>query len=232
MHHFQVKTQTETFIYLNYLPLLRKEFYIYTTMNSNNPLSNMNGYIPDYHYLYGRHYMYHRPKEIQVYPLRSGWYQRYDFSNVSQMSILDKKPQTVEEVIRQGYLRVPGFQDETTIIHDKRFTSKLGLDDIIQQVRERYRIYNQNIYGLEQTKCYAINDLFNREGLSGQPATPDHYTALNNHLEYLYSKQREERVNLWNDISRLKQELSESAQKYLSNHRKIEILGNEKGETI
>jgi len=48
----------------------------------------------------------------------------------------------------------------------------------------------------------------------------------------LRAEQRAERVNLWRDVSRVRERLPESAQQYLSSFRKLEILGDEGGDDL
>ena len=80
----------------------------------------------------------------------------YDFSS----DLLFKQPwpipQTVEDVVRNGYFSIPKSEPETAIISDKKSTSWLGLDDIIGQIRQRYEVYNNNIYEIEVSKCAVI----------------------------------------------------------------------------
>lgn len=139
------------------------------------------------------------------------------------------KQQTVEDVIRNGYLSIPKDESETAIISDKKRTAWLGLDDIIGQVRNRFEAYERNIYELEISKCAAINALHEHEAHHGPPTSRVEY-SVNKRLDKLYSEQREERVNLWRDISRLKLLLPENAQKYLAAYRKVSILEEDGGE--
>jgi hypothetical protein len=53
---------------------------------------------------------------------------------------------------------------------------------------------------------------------------------VNKRLDELYSDQRDERVNLWRDVSRLRIQLPENAQQYLSAYRKVAILEDTKGD--
>ena len=54
--------------------------------------------------------------------------------------------------------------------------------------------------------------------------------SVNKRLDELYSDQRDERVNLWRDVSRLRIQLPENAQQYLSAYRKVAILEDTKGD--
>ena len=154
----------------------------------------------------------------------------YDFTS----DLINKKPyfkqQTVEDVIRHGYLSIPKTAPETAIISDKKRTAWLGLDDIIGQVRHRFQVYQQNIYELELSKCAAINCLHKHRAYHGPTDSKVEY-SVNKRLDGLYSDQREERVNLWRDISRLKLLLPENAQHYLSAHRKAAILKEDRGDS-
>jgi len=132
-------------------------------------------------------------------------------------------PQTVDDVIRRGYLAIPDSEPETAPISDKKDTSRLALNDIIDQVKDRYRIYQQNINGIEVSKCSAINSFYSHEAYHGPVDSKIEY-SINKRLDKLYNEQREERVNLWRDVSKLRQQLPETAQQYLSAYRKVSIL--------
>jgi hypothetical protein len=154
----------------------------------------------------------------------------YDFS--SDLSVKRSWPamQTVEDVIQRGYLSIPKSELETAIISDRKNTSWLGLDDLIGQIRNRYQVYERNIYELEVAKCATINCLFEHQAYHG-PADSKVEYAVNKRLDGLYSEQREERVNLWRDVSRIKLLVPELAQAYLSAYRKVSILEDDKGDT-
>lgn len=49
-------------------------------------------------------------------------------------------------------------------------------------------------------------------------------------LQEIYQEQREERVNLWRDVSRLRESFAEVAQQYLSAYRKVYFLEASKGD--
>lgn len=154
---------------------------------------------------------------------------RYDFSSDLFARRGYPKPQTVEDVIHNGYFAVAKGSPETAIISDKKHTSWLGLDDVIGQVRNRYEMYHRNIYDLELAKCAAINSLYDHEAHHG-PANSKVEYSMNKRLENLYRDQREERVNLWRDVSRLKLLFPENAQQYLTAYRKVAILFDYKGD--
>jgi len=153
----------------------------------------------------------------------------YDFSSDLTTRCPWPTPQTVEQIVRSGYLSIPKGEPETAIISDRKNTSWLGLDDIIGQIRNRYEVYENNIYELEEAKCTAINCLFKHRAHHGPTNSKIEY-AVDKRLDGLYSEQREERTNLWRDISRLRLLLPEQAQNYLSAYRKVSILEDDKGD--
>ena len=153
----------------------------------------------------------------------------YDFSSDLSVRRTFAVPQTVEQIVSNGYLSIQKSEPETSIISDRKNTSWLGLDDLIGQIRNRYQVYENNIYELEKAKCAAINCLFEHEAYHGPTDTKVEY-SVNKRLDGLYSEQREERTNLWRDISRIKILLPEQAQNYLSAYRKVSILEDKKGD--
>ena len=153
----------------------------------------------------------------------------YDFSSDLFVRKSCPVPQTVEQIVSNGYLSIPRSEPETAIISDRKNTSWLGLDDLIGQIRNRYQVYESNLYELERAKCTAINCLFEHEAYHG-PTTSKVEYSVNKRLDDLYSEQREERTTLWRDISRLKLLMPEQAQNYLSAYRKVSILEDDKGD--
>ena len=140
-------------------------------------------------------------------------------------------PQSVEDVIRSGYLAIPPSDPETALISDRLSTAWLGLDDIISQIKRRYEIYQQNVYEIELGKCSTENSVLaviasrGNVALNGREAY-----SLTKNLNELYEQQRLERVRLWQDVSKLKLLLPENAQSYLSAYRKLSILGDDGGD--
>ena len=186
-------------------------------------------YVP-YFYASGRFVAYDLPParaipEVRFVPAS------YDFTS----DLVQKRsyfvPQTVEQVIRRGYLAIPKSEPETALISDKKHTSRLGLDDVIGQVRKRYELYEQNMYELELSKCEAINCLYRHEGRHGPTDSKVEY-SVSKRMNDLYQEQREERTNLWKDVSRLRLQLPENAQQYLSAYRKVSILEDNKGDAV
>lgn len=141
---------------------------------------------------------------------------------------MDDGPQTVEQLVEQGYFAVPTAEPETAILHDRKQTSWLGLDDILTQVRHRHEIYKKNMLEIEWAKCYAFNEL----ARGGPFPTDEGYAIYERRLQDLHRDQRAERVTLWRDESRLRQQLPESAQQYLSASRKLDIIGDTDGDAL
>ena len=186
-------------------------------------------YVP-YFYQSGRFLSYDIPHRAA----RSSYFGRttgYDFtSDIVPNSSWPRSP-NVEDIINKGYFPIPKAEPETAIISDKKHTSSLGLGGIINQVRQRYEIYDRNIYQIELGKCYTISSQLAVESSRGgvYMSSREAY-SLNKSLRELYEQQRDERVRLWQDISRLKQSLPEQAQQYLSAYRKVSILEGNRGD--
>jgi len=188
------------------------------------------GYVP-YFYAAGHFMSYdlprpHAPLEGRFVPAAS-----YDFTSDLTRRHGYARPQTVEQVIRRGYLAIPESEPETAIITDKKHTARFGLDDVIGQIRRRYEVYEQNIYELELSKCEAINCLYRHESYHGPTDSKVEY-SVSKRLNDLYQEQREERTNLWRDVSRLRLQLPENAQQYLAAYRKVAILEDDNGDAI
>jgi hypothetical protein len=137
---------------------------------------------------------------------------------------------TVEQIIADGYLTVPGGDPETALITDRRSTSWLGLDDLIGQIRTRHVLYQQNMVELAYSVCEADNAVHRQVGDQGCPADNRQRYAADKRIQDLYEQMRGERVKLWQDVSRLRQTLPESAQSYLAAHRKLTILYSPSGD--
>ena len=156
---------------------------------------------------------------------------RYDFTSdlIGHKQII--RHQTVEDIIARGYLSVPRAESELALISDKHETSRLGLTDVIQQIRNRYEIYHRNLDDLDTSSCNAYNAVLSMIAHRGG-------VCLNSREVYGVSKRlfevdlqkQKERVDLWSDISKLKQLLPEQAQNYLSAYRKISILEDSEGD--
>lgn len=139
--------------------------------------------------------------------------------------------QTVEQIVAEGYFAAPPGDPVTALIADREHTSKLGLDDVITQIRQRYVVWQRNVDDIETAKLAAINALHDWEAEWGR-ADPQQLSALHTTLQRLYQQERDERGSLWRDVSRLKQALPESAQQYLSAYRKVSLLKSEPGDAL
>jgi hypothetical protein len=86
------------------------------------------------------------------------------------------------------------------------------LDDVIGQIRRRYELYDKNIYEIEIGKCYLISSAHAIESARGGVIlnSKEKY-GLSKSISELYQQQRDERVNLWRDVSRLRLQLPENA---------------------
>ena len=194
---------------------------MYSNTISNGPVFS-GEYVP-YFYQSGQFQTYFQPAKNVPAQTNSVPPAGYDFTSDLVSKPRFFHPPTVEQIIAKGYFSIPKSEPETAIISDKKETSWLGLDDIIGQIRRRQEIYVGNIYDLELSKCAAINSLHEHEGNHG-PADAKVEYAVNKRLDQLYSNQRDERVKLWQDVSRLRQTLPETAQQYLAAYRKVSIL--------
>ena len=195
---------------------------------SNGPFFG-SGYVP-YFYQSGIFLSYdmpHRAPKSAYFGTSTG----YDFASDIVPKNGRLRGPTVEDIVSRGYFPIPKSEPETALISDKKETSALGLGDIISQVRQRYEIYERNIYQIELGKCYTINSQFAIESARGgvYMSSKEAY-SLNKNLQDLYQQQRDEKVRLWQDISKLKQSLPEQAQQYLSAYRKVSILEDNKGD--
>lgn len=201
---------------------------MYNTTWANGPVFD-GTYVP-YFYQSGKFLLYDIPRRGP----KSGYFDTstgYDFtSDIVPKSDRIRGP-TVEDIINNGYFPIPKSEPETAIISDKKHTAGLGLGDIISQVRQRYEIYERNIYQIELGKCYTISSQLAVESSRGGVCMSSREAySLNKSLRELYEQQRDERVRLWQDISRLKQSLPEQAQQYLAAYRKVSILEDDRGD--
>ena len=182
-------------------------------------------YVP-YFYQSGKFIAYGMPGETGLTGLSDQSSGRYDFTSDlipgKQYSIHQS---TVDDIVRNGYFPIQKSEPETAIISDKKQTSGLGLSDVIAQVRQRYEIYEKNIYQIDLGKCYALSSMFTVEAERGgvRQDSREAY-SLSKSLREFYEQERDERVKLWQDVSRLKQVLPEQAQQYLTAYRKVSIL--------
>jgi len=155
----------------------------------------------------------------------------YDFSSDVPAGRLFGTPQTVEQVIARGYLAAPSSEPETAMISDKGHTAKLGIDDLIGQIRKRYQVYRQNSYELERAKSDAVNSMYAVIAHRGSVAASSREAySLTKTMRELTQQQLDERVRLWQDVSRLRLALPENAQSYLSAYRKMSLMQDQGGD--
>ena len=193
-------------------------------IKSGNPMYNSVAY----HYLYGQHQLYGSSQNAVLYPTGPAHYAKKFFSSGTPITKIDEGPQTVEQLVEQGYISLPASDPETALLTDRKHTSWLGLEDVIGQIRQRREIYQKNMTGIEWGKCYAFNEMVK----GGWPASAEQEEAYARCMQDLHAQQRNERVAYWRDISRIKQILPESAQQYLSAFRKTEMLKDTEGDIL
>ena len=189
------------------------------------PALARDSYVP-YFYQSGRFLSYGHPSGRAPARPSSAPYSRYEFSSDRP---LWQHPQTVEQVIAQGYLAVPRAEPEVAILSDKHHASWLGLDDTVAQIRRRYELYQQNVYELHQAVCEANNAVHRQVADQGAPANERQRYSANKMIQALYEQERSERINLWRDVSRLRVGLPEGIQQYLAAYRKLSILEDRGG---
>jgi len=153
----------------------------------------------------------------------------YDFSSDMTGKRAFPRYPTVEQIVAKGYFGAAKNDPVEAIISDKKQTAWLGLDDLIGQIRRRYEVYDQNIYELEGSKCSAINTFYVHEAYHG-PADCRIEYSVSKRMDKLYKDHREERINLWRDVSRLRLLLPEQAQQYLTAYRKTSLLEDHNGD--
>lgn len=184
------------------------------------PVPFPDGYVP-YFYLSGRHDRYGLSR-----PSADSWKATESFSNHS----LDM-PQTVDQIVRNGYFNVRRREEATGILADRTDTTRMGLDDVVTQVRRRYEIHNRMMYQIDLSICAATNAIYQHEAYCGPgSATSKQHYAKHKAIRDLYEEQRAEQVNLWKDVSRLRCGLPEIAQLYLAAYRKESILRSGTGD--
>jgi len=155
----------------------------------------------------------------------------YDFASDYPAGVRLNQFQTVEQVITHGYFSVPYANPITALISDKMHVSKLGLDDVIHQIRSRYEIYNHNMEELSEAVCEVHNGMFRQLADHGTlVANQRQMYSTTKQTQKIYDMQREERVNLWRDVSRLKIGLPETVQQYLTAYRKVGLLKETEGD--
>lgn len=180
------------------------------------------------------YYIYHRARAYGAqapnasYPPDSKRYEPLEFLPDPKPASIDRGPQTVEDLVRDGYFAVSKREPETAVIVDRQDMAWLTLDDALTQIREREEIYRKNLLEIEWAKCYAFGEL----ARLGWPASDQTSALYQRRIADLHADQRAERVRFWNDLSRVRQLVPPSAQLYLSAIRKSQILGLDEGDSL
>jgi hypothetical protein len=200
---------------------------MYPIQTPNQP-ANVGGYVP-YFYHAGLFQRYGLPAALTPRNAQNGSVPPYRFSVDSPLFGRLDQVQTVEQIIAHGYFAPPPGDPVTAILSDKKTTSSLGLGDIIGQIRHRYEMYHHNMYELELAKTAATNSLYAHWAYHGPPDAKQFYSR-HKRMQELYQEQRDQRVNLWRDVSRLRLALPETAQSYLSAHRTLQALETTSGD--
>ena len=202
-------------------------------MYSTNPLNvfaGQAGYTP-YFYQAGLYLRYDLGAGSHRIRSQDHASSTYDFSSDVPLFAGIGPVQTVEQVIAQGYFAVPQANPISALISDKTHTARLGLDDVIHQIRARYELYQRNIEELHESVCEAHNSVFRQMADHGLTVANERQQySVTKQIQKLYEQQREERVNLWRDLSRLRLTLPETAQQYLAAYRKMSLLGMYRGD--
>jgi hypothetical protein len=179
-----------------------------------------------YQYLYGRHHQYGRTPSLPRYGVRPYWRARSAPSTPKPLAEIDDGPQTVEDLVRDGFFAVPDHEPETAVLYDRRHTSWMALDDVLTQIKNREEIYKKNMNEIAWSQCYAFNEL----ARNAHPANEEAYAVYERRMQDLRAEQRAERTMFWRDVSRIRERLPESAQQYLSAFRKLQILDDDTGD--
>ena len=158
-------------------------------MQFNNESKTYDRPLAAYHYSYGRKSQYGSLSPHQLYPGPSDA-KRIFFSPQPAQGI-DDGPQTVEQILRHGFMNLPEGDSVTAMLEDKRHTSWLGLDDLLGQIHERDRIFQENSEDILWAECYAFNDLARQ----GWPAEPKQWELYQKRLSDLGAQQRMERIS-------------------------------------
>ena len=182
-----------------------------------------------YFYQSGRFESYQQHQKNMLAGSNYGPASWYDFSSDLTGGTRFQRYPTVEQIVANGYFAAAKTDPVEAIISDRKQTAWLGLDDIIDQIRHRYEIYQTNTYEIETSKCAAVNSFYAHEAYHGPPDSRIDY-SVSKRLDKLYESQREERMNLWRDVSKLRLLLPENAQQYLSAYRKVSILEDKEGD--
>lgn len=200
---------------------------MYSNRLSSGPAAQV-GYVPYFYYagLFSRYLV------PAVDTARPAAHRAVPFAEESPFGSDFGPAQTVEQVVARGYLAVPYANPITALISDKAHVARLGLDDVITQIRSRYEIYERNMDELQEAVCEVHNGLFRQLAEHGTlVANQRQQYSITKQVQKLYEARREERTDLWRDVSRLKLALPETAQQYLGAYRKLAVLREEAGDS-
>lgn len=230
--HWWVASETEKLKYSGVF-LFPRRYFQHAKMNPtivpNGPVFG-GPYVP-YVYQSGLFQLYLQPPGGAPRIVANESYAVYDFSSDLIQPRRHFHPQTVEQVIARGYFKVPQGDPIAAMVSDRKQTSWLGLDDLISQIRDRHELYRQNSYEIELAKCSATNAVFALEAdRGGVPADSRERYSLSKNLQRLYQDQRDERLSLWQDVSKLRLSMAELAQQYLAAYRKSYFFEDAQGE--
>jgi len=135
--------------------------------------------------------------------------------------------QSVEQIIKDGYVAIRPRDPVQAILGDKKDTTWMGLDDAIHQIRDRCEAYQLNVEGLVQNELDLRNSSRQCDRRPGWE--PEDDPEILQSLQAIDERQRQERLSLWRDISRLRSTVPEAAREYLSARRRIDILEDNEG---
>ena len=99
----------------------------------------------------------------------------------------------------------------------------------LREAVDKARAAGDSVSALQFKIPAATNSLYAHWAYHGLPDAKQFYSR-HKRIQELYQEQREERVNLWRDVSRLRLALPETAQAYLSSYRKLTAFQDKPGD--
>ena len=134
--------------------------------------------------------------------------------------------QSVDELIGDGRLMIPLGDSVTAMLTDRLHADWLNVDDTILQIQQRHSIYEQNVRELEQSRLSALN-LMHSFPKFLERVSPGDYQVVRRMLDDIDGQHRQERIQFWRDVSRLRQTLPTMVKDYLAGYRKIQLFGSD-----
>lgn len=131
--------------------------------------------------------------------------------------------QSIDALIGQGEVAVTAADPVTAMLGDRLHANWLAVDDTIVQIHRRYEIYEQHVRQIEQSRLSTLNLMHSFPKLFDR-VSPSDYQVIHRMLSEIDLQRRAERLDLWRDVSRLRQTLPELTQSYLSGVRKMDVL--------